>query len=135
MINKIKDKQTGEYHDIGGLKCKLVAEGTLLSSNGVYNEYRLSQAVKPNTNYLVHAYCGDMGLSANCIIMCDETSQGASSGCWWDANDTAISTIYVLGATSKHDTLMLIHKYDGDDMYASYDDYIKIYELPFALEV
>jgi hypothetical protein len=29
MINKIKDKQTGEYHDIGGLKCKLVAEGTL----------------------------------------------------------------------------------------------------------
>lgn len=40
MINKIKDKQTGEYHDIGGLKCKLVAEGTLEwnEENETYNK-------------------------------------------------------------------------------------------------
>lgn len=128
MINKIKDKQTGEYHDIGGLKCKLVAEGILEYDEGV-EFYQGFYNFKANKGYLIE------------IAVTDNNKIGLFGFCF---RDNVILTNMTFDPYNICTTIYL-HQFDMDEAYFSTasDDVIgdyngcsyKVYELPFVLEV
>ena len=142
MINKIKDKQTGEYHDIGGLKCKLVAEGRFDEnlSGGNYNIYTINNNLEQNKVYLFDCYCDGVGNHTTTIIKTfgvpyenKLSVYGNSSGVWYNLNDEAINCVFNYSHSFVGNAGLSIFAFE--DIYGDTTDVIKIYELPFALEV
>ena len=123
MINKIKDKQTGEYHDIGGLKCKLVASGNL-NYHEEENYFEKSIELKEGKFYLfiyISEFCDNTQ-----TIFCYDGS-GVLSLNFLDENEqTRLFTCNV-----ESDRIIFINT----PSYLSSGDEYEIYELPIELEV
>lgn len=126
MINRIKDKQTGEYHDIGGLKCKLVAEGTL-EWNEEYELLRPIYNFEENKYYLVMLFSqGLIALQGAGVYIDGELSTPLSYNSIADA---------YLGMFITND-FVTIQDITIDNKSQQYENFTyKVYELPFALEV
>lgn len=142
MINKIKDKQTGEYHDIGGLKCKLVAEGSYDNSlsNAYEAYYRLNNKLEDNKFYYIvrfDALCeealtttistntviGDfVNVKSTMIVNNDNNGKHYIGGCFYRKEKNCLIT----GIFTETEDFI---------MSANENDFVEIYELPFALEV
>jgi hypothetical protein len=127
MINKIKDKQTGEYHDIGGLKCKLVAEGTFELVEEGSDMYKPIYQFKKEKYYTIRVFDSD-GYEMACFTgLC--TNEGMlSTPLLFDAVDNYLGLISYPEYTN-------FYTYDSEikEVYNGYT--YKVYELPFSLEV
>lgn len=145
MINKIKDKQTGEYHDIGGLKCKLVEKVNCPVFEEIYTtsiSYKLSKPLQGDKLYYLVRRDTMNDRKITSIFYNDTITGGTSVAFMYVVDDNSgflkpgyCSYSYV----GEHEpTIMIFISEDYDDFMFSVDnenDYLEIYELPFALEV
>lgn len=135
MINKIKDKQTGEYHDIGGLKCKLVAEG-----NFENNEARINgKYLEDGKMYLFYMSNSMQDLAQSVVFyVLDGGSEFLINSYESSGDSPTISKIMVYKQEGLGLTLVTItplyNSYYQQDLEL-YQESFKIYELPFSLEV
>lgn len=127
MINKIKDKQTGEYHDIGGLKCKLVDTGTLEYDEG-YNGYKPIYNFIKNKFYII-VVGAEENEDFSVMGLCTKNGTITTQMTFDSGNAYSI----YFSQFDNHDAYIRNHI---DDNITLYDGSLyKIYELPFALEV
>lgn len=130
MINKIKDKQTGEYHDIGGLKCKLVAEGELNYRDDI-EKYEKVYEFENRKSYYFVLYDSDAFENVKFIAngICSYYTFKTQTGYDWDTDQI----IYI----EQDGSGLFIYKclsYSNDE--GEYNaHYYRVYELPFVLEV
>ena len=126
MINRIKDKQTGEYHDIGGLKCKLVAEGVLEydTNSDLYNgtyKYEQGKWYAIIITFVDYIEYYSIGLGRNGDM---NTIPAADGG----------DALIIIKTSENESSIMVLPSVDSiENMYNGYN--YKVYELPFALEV
>ena len=126
MINKIKDKQTGEYHDIGGLKCKLVAEGELLYTDSDY--FQMPYQFENGKYYAIHIFYE--GFSRVVFIGIFLENEFLSSV----SKENMVDNFVGITITNNE---LYFWNYTSDslnELFIENHSY-KIYELPFALEV
>lgn len=132
MVNRIKDRQTGEYHDIGGLKCKLVASGELIHNDdfsgygiGMY----LNLVLNANKFYFVKITHPANAMEGCCICLlhCDANIP------YWDENEEPKPCKCLLSPNTNNTTSFIIYEASPDILYGG--ETYEIYELPFALEV
>lgn len=126
MINKIKDKQTGEVYEIGGSnKLKLVAEGTFLLNGSVYNPIYNFES---NKCYLIQIFEGEAS-----YIAVQLWTDGSGRG-WAITNDEA--NMGEIVCIEVHRTFVTVTSLNTSNFLQDYEGYpYKVYELPFALEV
>lgn len=125
MINKIKDKQTGEYHDIGGLKCKLVAEGILQYDEDVSSYKRVYDFEEGKYYGILLSIEGYVPLRFLGIQCRDEFISSLT----YDSN---FDSYYCCFQTNE--SLLLLNEIKSTDDFHNGFTY-KIYELPFTLGV
>lgn len=133
MVNRIKDRQTGEYHDIGGLKCKLVAVGetnnaefgnVLLEKGKIYLiEINENSVLDSSATAILKVYEQENFISQTLITMLDVDSEQHNL-CLINYNNGRLSFLPLIPHPSATYEDMALLNYE-----------FKIYELPFALEV
>lgn len=130
MINRIKDKQTGEYHDIGGLKCKLVASGKLTHDGN--EEYRIETYINTILNvnklYMIKVTHPANDFEGGCIFELNIRTYIP----YWDENEEPRNCQFGCYVYDNK-TIIWISDTSPDILYG--EETYKIYELPFALEV
>lgn len=129
MVNRIKDRQTGEYHEIGGLKCKLVASGELIDneSSGDGVTITINFPFESNKLYLLELYHQASEWNSTAVIKLD----CYASIPFADENEE-LSNLMVSLFKIYNGAELFIKGTSADIIYGG--ETYTIYELPFALE-
>ena len=133
MIKEILDVRTGKREQVGGSsnELKLVATATANweASTPDHKVLNLDNQLTLNKLYLIEYYNSEWAEGSSTTLLLTQLTK-TTTILSWDTDDTAVMCSLVC---DNHNAQIILTSSNGNSLYFTEDDYIKVYELPYTL--